>query len=140
MDSKTHLSDLVAALGDARAKASAAYDTYKTLKAIEDDIRESLYAELQSSGLRSAKGDDFTASIAQKPTVVIKDEQAAMDWLKEAPDVETDVYIGLKATEFQSLAKSVLKGTGEIIPGTEIQIRESLAIKSNTKGGQSVTK
>jgi hypothetical protein len=132
------LSELVAALGEARTASSNAYEGYKEIKGHEDQLRYELELKLHDMGLKSAKGEDFTASIVEKPTIVVKHEQSVIDWLKNTPDVEPDRYIGLKTTEFQSLAKSMLKGTGEVIPGTEVEVRESLAIRSNTKPAKKV--
>lgn len=131
---QTRLSELITALGKARADSTNAYERYKELKGIEDQLRYELEALLNETGLRSAKGDNFTASLVQKPHIVITHEQSVIDWLKEAPNIETDHYIGIKSKEFQSLATTLLKGTGEIIPGTKVEVRESLAIKSNKKG------
>lgn len=133
MSQTKSLSDLVAALGNAREAASGAYMAYKEIKGIEDQLRYELELMLHEQGLKTVKGQDFTASISETPRILIKNEQAVIDWLKEAPNIETDRYIGLKATDFQTLAKSILKGTGEVIPGTEVEVRESLAIKSNKK-------
>lgn len=127
------LSDLVAALGKARVASTNAYEAYKEQKTIEDQLRYELEAKLRSDGLKSAKGADFTASITEKPTVVIKNEAAIVEWLKNTPDVESDQYIGLKTTEFKSLAQSMFKGTGELIPGTDVEVKESLAIRANAK-------
>jgi len=127
------LSELVAALGNAREASSNAYERYKELKGLEDQLRYELEAKLRSDGLKSAKGADFTATITEKPTIVIKNEAAIVEWLNNTPDVESDQYIGLKATEFKSLAQSMLKGNGEVVPGTEVEVRESLAIRANTK-------
>lgn len=126
------LSELIKSLGEARNAARNTYERYKELKGIEDQIRYQLELELKVSGLKTAKGHDFTASIVERPTVVVRNETEVMEWLREAPEVEADQYIGLKKTEFNTLANSVLKGTGEVIPGTEIEVRESLAIKANT--------
>jgi hypothetical protein len=132
--SQISLSELVADLGLARKAASNAYEQYKELKSHEDQIRYELDGMLHSMGLKSAKGEDFTASLVEKPTIVIKHEQSVIEWLKATPDVEADRYIGIKATEFKTLAQSVLKGTGEVIPGTEVEVKESLAIRANKKG------
>lgn len=131
--SQMPLSDLVAALGHARAATTSCYEAYKEVKGIEDQLRYELENMLTAMGLKSAKGADFTASIIEKPTIVVKREQDVIEWLQSTPDIESDRYIGLKTTEFKSLALSLLKGTGEIIPGTEVEARESLAIRSNTK-------
>lgn len=136
--SQMSLSELVAALGEARTASSNAYEGYKELKGNEDQLRYELELKLHEMGLKSAKGEDFTASVVEKPTVVVKHEQSVIDWLKNTPDIESDRYIGLKTTEFQSLAKSMLKGTGEVIPGTEVEVRESLAIRANKKPAKKV--
>lgn len=127
------LSELVAALGDARTASTNAYEGYKESKTNEDNLRYQLELKLREQGLKSVKGANYSAVITETPRIVVKHEGSVIDWLKNAPDVESDRYIGLKATEFQSLAKSMLKGTGEVIPGTEVEVRESLAIRSNTK-------
>lgn len=132
------LSELLAELGKARQDSNNAYERYKELKGIEDALRYELDVMLHEQGLKSAKGQDFTASLVETPRIVIKHEQSVIDWLREAPNIETDQYLGIKSAEFQSLAKSLLKNTGEVIPGTEVEVKESLAIKSNPKkkGGE----
>jgi hypothetical protein len=127
------LSSLVSALGESRKASSNAYEAYKELKGIEDQARYELEAMLREMGLKSAKGQDFTASIAEKPTIIIKNEADIIDWLQNTPDVESNRYIGLKQTEFKSLAQAMLKGTGEVVPGTEVEVRESLSIRANKK-------
>lgn len=131
--SKTTLSKLVTALGKARIKRVIAYEKYTELRNNEALIRTELYAELQTVGLLSAKGEDYTASIVQKPTIVIRHEQTVMNWLRETPNIESDLYIGIKQDAFKGLAQSVLKTTGEIIPGAELEMRENLSIRSNIK-------
>lgn len=125
------LSELVAALGEARAASTGRYEAYKESKGIEDQLRYELELKLKETGLKSVKGADYNAVITETPRIVVKHEQSVIDWLKEAPNIETDQYIGLKAAEFQGLAKAMLKDTGEMVPGTEVEVRESLAIRSN---------
>jgi hypothetical protein len=136
--SQMSLSELVAALGEARAASTGRYEAYKESKGLEDQLRYELELKLKETGLKSVKGADYNAVITETPRIVVKHEQSVIDWLKNTPDVESDRYIGLKTTEFQSLAKSMLKGTGEVIPGTEVEVRESLAIRSNTKPAKKV--
>lgn len=130
---KLSLSELLAALGEARQAASSAYEGYKELKGIEDQLRYELEITLKETGLKSAKGEDFSASISETPRVVVVNEQSVIDWLQNTPDVEGDRYVGLKTTEFSTFAKARLKGTGEVIPGTEVRVAESLSIKANPK-------
>lgn len=131
--SNLSLSELVAALGDARTHSSALYNTYKEAKTVEDQLRYELEEKLKETGLKSVKGANYNAVIMETPRIVIKHEQSVMDWLKESPDIESDRYIGIKSLEFQGLAKAMLKDNGEVIPGTEVEMRQSLAIRSNTK-------
>lgn len=127
------VSELVSVLGEISTESKELYKQYKILKEQEDEIRFELTHKLKESGLLSAKTDAFTASIAKKPTVTVTHEQSVLDWIKETPDVESDQYIGLKLTPFKTLAMSILKGTGEIIPGTELIETESLSIRANKK-------
>lgn len=138
MTTTSNLSRLITELGTARAAASGAYEHYKELKGIEDQLRYELEAELHNVGLKTAKGSDFTASLMETPRVVVKHEPSVIEWLRNKPDIEPDRYIGIKATEFQTFARTYLKGTGEIIPGTNVEIRESLSIRANKKGSANV--
>lgn len=128
------ISELIEQLGLNKTLANETYVAYKKLKEAEEDLKAMLFHKLQETGLKSAKGDKYTASISEKPSIVINHEQSILDWLKESPNVEADAYIGLKATPFKSLAMQVLKETGEVIPGTELQTVESLSIRTNKKG------
>lgn len=128
------ISELIEQLGVNKTLANETYTAYKKLKDAEEALKMQLHSKLLETGLKSAKGDKYTASITEKPSIVINHEQSILDWLKESPDVEVDAYIGLKATPFKSLAMQVLKETGEVIPGTELQTTESLSIRANKKG------
>ena len=132
LSSTTSIAYLVEMLGVQREASNAAYNGYKVIKETEDQIRFQLEMKLRDMELKSAKGADYTVSIASKPTIIVTREVDVIEWLKNTPDVESDFYIGLKATEFKSLAQSLLKNTGELVPGTEVVIKESLSIRSNT--------
>lgn len=127
------VAELLRELGDVKQKANTLYAEYKGLKAIEDEMKQELFAALNDSGLKSIKGKDYTASITEKPTVVIKDEAALIEWLQHEPDIEADFYIGVKKDAFGTLANQMLKESGELANGTDVVMRESLAIRSNPK-------
>lgn len=128
-----NVSELLNKLGKNKRESAELYKAYKELKDEEDSLKELLTIQLKEAGLKSAKGEDFTASITETPTVVIKDEPAVLEWLQNTPNVESDFYIGVKKPEFNTLAKQMLKDTGELANGTEVEVRESLAIRSNKK-------
>lgn len=125
------LSELVSRLGVARRASQEAYEYYQQLKALENLIREELHMALTLSELRSAKGKDFTVSIASRKRIIVKNEFEVIDWLKSQPDLEYDQYIGLKSRPFDVFATSLLKGKGELVPGTDTVSEESLVIKKN---------
>lgn len=127
-----NLPDLMFRLGQARQVSQKAYQTYQTAKEAEDKVRDELEAKLRAEGLRSAKDDRYVVSIASKPTIRVTDERAAMDWVKHQPNIDHELYIGLKKTAFDGLAKLALKKDGELVPGVEIENNEYLAIR---KGG-----
>lgn len=132
---KLSLSELLTELGRARKARVGAYEMYKEYRAYEDELREQLGVLLREQNLRSAKGADFMASFVSKPRIIIQHEQSVIDWLKNTPDIEADLYIGIKTDAFQGLAKSLYSNEQRLIPGTEIETTESLAIKSNKQKG-----
>lgn len=125
--------ELMEKLGSARRASKDVYDAYKAAKELEDGLRAELDTKLRSEGLRSAKNDDYIASITSKPLVKITDERAAINWLERQPDIETDLYIGLKKAAFDGLVKAALKTDGEVVPGTELENNEYLTIKEVKK-------
>ena len=125
------ISELIEALGHNKQAASEAYKAYKQIKNIEAELKEELVAELEKIGLKSAKGDKFQASITDKPDIVVTHEPSVLEWLKNEPNVEEDAYIGLKTTNFKTLARQILKETGEVVPGTDLTSTQIVTIRSN---------
>jgi hypothetical protein len=122
---------LVASLGELKSAQAETYKALKGMKETEEVLKQELMAKLSDNGLRSAKGEKYSASIASRSDIIVVDETAVVEWLKNEPNVEEDQYIGLKLLNFKPLANQVLKETGEIIPGTDRVIKESLSIKEN---------
>lgn len=125
------LNELINELGKLGQESKQLYEAWQVKKQQQDEKKAILLAMLQSSDMRSAKTSNYTASISSRPNIVIKNEQAVIAWLKEAPGVETDHYLGIKRAEFKSLANTLLKETGEVIEGTDIERTESISIKGN---------
>lgn len=121
--------ELMQQLGAARRYSQDAYEAYKMIKQAEDAARAELETKLRAEGLRSAKNEDYVVSITSKPLIRITDEGAAIDWVRHQPNLEPDLYIGLKKTAFDGLAKMALKTDGELVPGVEFENNEYLTIK-----------
>lgn len=128
------LSELVDQLGELKREANAHYSAYKDMQVHIAELSGLLQAKLELVGLRSAKSAKYGASISQRTNVVVTSEVAVKEWLLNEPNIEHDFYIGLKLTPFKQLANQVLKETGEVIPGTEREIKETITIKANKKG------
>lgn len=124
--------ELLAQLGEAKNQKTEAYKYYASLAAREGELKQAVQETLLALGLKSAKSVDgrFTASIANRPGISIKDEKAAIAWLKEE-NLDLDYYTGLKAAPFKQLAELKLQETGEIVPGTEQTTSEYLTFREN---------
>lgn len=125
------ISGLIAHLGLNKKLQAEAYKSYKQLKEAEEGLKLELTNKLQEAGLKSAKGEKYSAIITARSDIVITHEQSVIDWLKESPNIEEDAYMGLRLANFKVLANQVLKQTGEVIPGTDRVTKESLSIKEN---------
>ena len=126
------ITELVERAGELSHNSRELYKQYKAVKEEEDAVRAELTAQLNTTGLLTAKTAYFTASIAKKQSVNVVDEKAAVKWI-ESEGLEVDYYVGLKLTPFKTMAMSRLKDTGEIIPGTELAEAETLSIRENKK-------
>jgi len=126
------IAELLKQLGEIKKDSKKAYDSYRILKQAEDALKFELLEKLYDAGLKSAKGKDFTASIVQRSEIIITDEAELREWLENTPEIESDVYIGIKKQEFDTLARSLLKNTGEIPNGTDVKITETLSIRGNS--------
>lgn len=127
------VSELVAKLGELSGASKELYKQYKDIKDREDQVRFELTEALRENGLLTAKTPDFTASIARKQSVMVASEAEAINWVKDNLPAESDHYIGLRTTQFKTMALARLKETGEVIPGTELIESESLSIRANKK-------
>lgn len=115
-----------------------AYKTYQQFRDAEYAIRDQLEAQLRATGLKSAKASDgTTATIAERKGIGITHEPSVMGWLKEQPNIEGDLYLTVRKREFGEFAKRWLKETGEVIPGTEMQVAEHLSIRKASNGKKS---
>ncbi len=125
------VSQLIDRIGEYGKRSKYLYEQYKQVEELKVKAKALLIQKLNEAGFKSAKTDNFIASITKKPGIQVLHEQSVLEWLKEAPNIETDQYIGLKKTEFKSLALTMLKDTGEIIPGTELIETESIGIRKS---------
>ena len=120
----------------AKTLANEAYDKAKEAKAVADSIKDDILAEMHSFGTKSFGDDDFTAAVAEHVNIQIMHEPSVIDWLKHQPQIEPDLYIGLKKTAFDGLARAVMAKDGEKIPGTELEVTEYLTIRKGKKDGK----
>lgn len=123
-------------LGALRDLYSEAYDKYQELKAEYDMTRFLITQEMGQQGIKSLESGPFLTVRTVKPDLKLTDEAALLNWLQEQPNLETDMYIGLKWTNFKPVAKTLLKKDGEIPPGTELTMTESVTLKLKEKGEQ----
>lgn len=126
----TRLSDLAASLNTVIEANKLQYAVYKAGKDLEDELRHQIQEELHANQLKQIKTDDTTISLSERSSLQIMNESMVIDWLRNEPNVEVDAYIGVKRANLETLAKQMLKETGEIIPGTDTQYNEVLSIRT----------
>lgn len=126
----TRLSDLAASLNVVIAENKLQYNVYKAGKDLEDELRRQIQEELHANELKQIKTDNTTISLTERPSLQIMNEAMVIEWLNSEPNVEAGAYIGVKRANLETLAKQMLKETGEIIPGTDTQITETLSIRT----------
>ncbi len=125
------IAELLEKVGEQKKTVDEAYKRYVKVKEKYEHMRTELQIALDNAGLKSAKGDEYLASIVSKSDVVITNEQDVIEWLRNEPDIEVDEYIGLKLTSLKGLVNYRLKEQGEIVPGTDRVIKDSIVIKRN---------
>lgn len=124
------LLELTTEYRDAKAKLDAISESAKPVKAEMEKLKSDIEMSLRAMGMRSAKFDGVaTLSITSKSDLAVTNQVDAMNWLKEHPEVEPDLYVGLNTTAYKTLAKEALKKTGEYLPGTDLHTTEYLTIR-----------
>ena len=123
---------LISLVGQSTVQNRALYRQYKESKEQEDQARALLQSKLQEEGMLSAKTENYVVSIAKKTDVNVIDDKAAIAWMRDRK-LDLNYYVGLKKTEFKTMARAMLKETGEVAGGTEIVESESLSIRENKK-------
>lgn len=111
-----------------------AYDTAKTMldkkKADLDETKSQIRSTLDEMGLKSAKTDLGTASIAKKRRMILENEAKVIQWLKDEPTIEHDLYVKLDKRGVEPLIKQWSEQTGEIVEGVVYEDSEYLSIKA----------
>lgn len=128
-----NVNELLDLIGNERQRLNAMYSEYKDGMVKLAELKQQLQDTLVQNGLKSAKNEHFGVSLVQKPKVDVLSEQAVREWLENAPNIESDAYIGLKLTPFKQLATQWYKDTGEMIDGVEYSSEETLTIRNNKK-------
>jgi len=123
---------LISLVGQSAVQNRNLYKQYNESKGQEAQARALLKTKLQEEGMLSAKTEQYAVSITKKPDVNVVDDKAAIAWMRERK-LDLNYYVGLKKTEFKTMARAMLKETGEVAGGTEVVEIESLSITENTK-------
>lgn len=138
------LQTLVAKRQSLRAQANIFYSKYAELstqmKAVDGEIKE----ELTKLGTKKYETLDKKYLVTIKdnsPTFEIVDEHKLGYWLraqKEQRGIDTSMFFGIKKEVFTPFARTVLKETGEIPDGAQVNQSQSLLVterKDDKKDG-----
>lgn len=123
---------LISLVGQSAVQNRTLYKQYTESKEQEYQARAILQEKLRESGMLSAKTENYMVSITKKSDVNVIDDKAAIAWMRDRK-LDLNYYVGLKKTEFKTMARAMLKETGEVAGGTEVVETESLSIRENKK-------
>lgn len=123
--------DKLAKIIEMRKAVDDSYELYKLKKVALDSAKAELEAEMQAAEIESVKSGDVRATLALRTGIEIVHEPSVIEWLQNEPNIESDVYIGVKKSAFEPLAKVVMQKTGEVIPGTQTKFTEYLSIRKD---------
>lgn len=125
------MEELLQALKEAQSAQKSMAEAKKSTDQVVADIKEEITAKLNEMGLKSAKTDTGSVAIVSKPKLAVTNEAQVIQWLKETPDIEEDVYFSLNKRALEPLLKSWFENTGEIVDGVETQTSEYLSFKAS---------
>lgn len=124
--------EILERLAEVRTAKAEVKSKLDSIQAVESELRDEVFEELQKVGLKSAKTSDgrFGATITERAQVQLIDEAKAIEWIKKNR-LGVEHYTGLKWTAFKPLAEKSLMETGEIVPGTQASKIEYISFREN---------
>ena len=109
----------------------------KTLLQLEQDKRNKLQNKLMDvmkiSGINSIKTNTNIFSLVSKQDARIVDEPALMQDLRSRELAEGLIITKIDSLRFKALARALLKETGELFEGTELNTSEYVSIRNTSK-------
>ena len=123
------MDNLLTQYADQKTMVDSATEKLADYKADLALSKAKIRSYLDELGMKSAKTDIASASIASKPKLAITNEAQVIQWLKDTPEIEEDTLLKLDRRGFDTIAKEWEKQTGELIQGTEHQTSEYLTVK-----------
>lgn len=100
----------------------------------ESDLRNLIQDELKLQGFKSGTSSDgkYRVAITARKSWKIYKPEDTLKWIQEnAPDPEA--YLRVDKTMFNRLAGQVISETGEIPPGSELEVTESITFTEINK-------
>lgn len=126
--------ETLALLDDDVAKAKTLLDSYKARRDEERGSILALMRERETDSVRTAKA---TVTIGRRTSIKIVDPSMVKKWLV-TNDLDAEHYFVPDRRAIESLGKSVLDGSGEIIDGCIVEQSEYLSVKKKeAKDGRS---
>jgi len=97
---------------------------------LKEELQMQLMAAMKEQGMKTVGTEQNTISIAQKKTPKVVD-QSKLDADLEQRGLLEDMYVKKFDTiRFKSVANNLLKDTGEVLDGTDIEVTEYISIRN----------
>lgn len=106
------------------------YELYQMKNKALTEAKKLLEMEMQATEVDSIRVDSVRATIARRKSLVVTDERKLIKWLHNNPELETNVYIGVKRQAIEPIVKAYLAKTDKQVPGTELKTTEYLSIRN----------
>jgi len=100
------------------------------LKEKKDEIQAKLIAAMEEMELKSIKTNTNSYSMAVRRTISVYDSQAVIEDMKLRDPKESYTQVTLDVKKFEGYSKALLKESGEMVDGTDINETPYITIKA----------
>lgn len=115
-------------------KLATITEQYKELAEQIEALKCEIHYELQANkSMRSEPTDKGYYAMRVKTNKQSVDQNAALEYIRNRPDIEADLFLNVNNAMYKELAEQEIKKTGEVLPGIETYETEYITIRKVKK-------
>lgn len=109
-------------------------EQHKVIAEQIEALKGEIHYELQANkSMRSEPTDKGYYAMRVKANKQSVDQNAALEYIRNRPDIEDDLFLNVNNAMYKELAKQEIKKTGEVLPGIETYETEYVTIRKVKK-------